>query len=137
MAESSTRWNPWGGEKFWRGTQVRMSELRSDAQGGALCHLGFGGFIGFLNKGRNDGNRGLLGLKLIFRLAQHEEVVEGALVHDMEARLITTEVGELRPGGQFGEGSGDAGEFGAFGLGGGGRFEEVILDGPVAAEEVG
>ena len=99
-----------------------------------LRHLGFAGFIGFIEIGRNDGNSGLLGFKLIFRLAQHQEVVEGALIHDMEAGLITTEVGELRSGGQFGEGSGDAGEFGAFGLGGGGRFEEVILDSPVAAE---
>src|ERR1035437_4337818 len=52
----------------------------------------------------------------------------------MEARLIPTEVGDLRPGREFGESSGDAGEFGAVGLGGGGRFEEVIPDGPVTAD---
>ena len=104
---------------------------------GALCHLGFlgfDGFGGFDEIGRNIGNTGLLGFGPIFRGTHDQEVVEGALVHDMEARLIPTEVGDLRPSVEFGEGSGDAGEFGAFGLSGGGRFEEVISDGPVAAD---
>src|ERR1039457_506770 len=83
---------------------------------------------------RNVGNTGLPGFELVFRVAQDQQVVEGALVHDVEARLIATEAGELRPGGEFGESGGDAGEFGAVGLGGGGRFEEAVLDGPVAAE---
>ena len=38
------------------------------------------------------------------------------------------------PADEFGEGGGDARELGALGLGGGGRFEEVIPDGPVAAD---
>jgi hypothetical protein len=52
----------------------------------------------------------------------------------VEAGFVAAEEGELRSGGEFPVGGGDAGEFGAFGLGGGGRFEEVILDGPIAAD---
>jgi hypothetical protein len=50
------------------------------------------------------------------------------------SRFVAPEVGDIRPGGEFGEGGGDAREFGALGLGGSGGFEEVIADGPVAAD---
>ena len=44
---------------------------------------------------------GPLGFGAVFRAAHDQQVVEGALVHDMEAGFVAAEVGELRSGGEF------------------------------------
>jgi hypothetical protein len=65
--------------------------------------------------------------------AEEQEVLEGALVDVVEAGFVTMEEAQLRGGGQFGEGGGDARGLIAERLMAEGLFHEAILDGPGAA----
>jgi hypothetical protein len=65
--------------------------------------------------------------------AEEQEVLDGALVDVVEAGFVTMEEAQLRRGGQFGEGGGDARGLIAGRLMAEGLFHEAILDGPGAA----
>jgi len=67
-------------------------------------------------------------------LAEDEEVVEGALVHEMEAGFVAVHKGLAEDVVGFGEGGGDAIEEVAGGLSGGVVVEHAGLDGPGTAD---
>jgi hypothetical protein len=62
--------------------------------------------------------------------AQQKDVVEGALVHYVEASFVALNHGEFREGGEVAEGGRDA----PSGFGGKTIPEEAVLNGPVAAQ---
>ncbi len=66
--------------------------------------------------------------------AQEEEVVEGALVHEVEAAFIAVDEGDGGAVGETGKGIGHAVEGGCGGLGGDLLVEEGGFDGPGAAQ---
>jgi len=120
---------------------------RGENRGGTALEFGWGRVVLVVGRGGSGevGGRGLFGRGGVAniggfgfvshgRVAQNQEVVEGALVHQVEARLVAVQKGELRGGGEIGIGAGDAGQFAGFGalLHAGG--EKLRLDRPGAAE---
>jgi hypothetical protein len=67
-------------------------------------------------------------------LAKEEQVVEGALVHHVEAGFVTVEEVEAIVGSEVGVGGGHARDLAAGRLGLHGLFEHLGLNGPSAAE---
>jgi len=70
-------------------------------------------------------------------LAQDQQAVQGALMHDMEAGLVAVQEMECGAGGEVAESGGQAGEIAAGGLGLHGSFEHLGFHGPGAAETPG
>ena len=66
--------------------------------------------------------------------AEDEDVVERALVHEVEAGFVAVEEGNGRAVGEGGEGIGDAVEGGTGGLGGGLPVQEAGFHGPGPAQ---
>ena len=64
--------------------------------------------------------------------AQEEEVLEGAVIRQMEARFVSIEKSQLGGRGEFPEGGGDAAQIVASRRGGQLVFEKDALDGPGA-----
>ncbi len=79
-------------------------------------------------------HKGLLGFVSHSVFAHLQQVAEGALVDEVEARLVAMEEAEPWGIGDFGEGGGDAGQLFAGGLVIEGGLEPLVLDGPEAAE---
>ena len=65
---------------------------------------------------------------------QDEEVVEGALVHEVEAGFVAVDEGDGGAFGEAGEGIGHTVEGGSGGLGGDLLIEEAGFEGPGAAQ---
>jgi hypothetical protein len=65
--------------------------------------------------------------------AQEEDVVEGALVHQVEAGFVAMEQSQLGRGGELAEGSRDAGAGVTAGLGVQAASQELVFHGPGAA----
>ena len=66
--------------------------------------------------------------------AEQKDVVEGPLVHHVEARFVAVEEAKFRGCSEFAEGAGDAGNVVTLGLGVEFLREEGVFDGPGAAE---
>ncbi|MFN7999301.1 MAG: hypothetical protein U0Q18_37130 [Bryobacteraceae bacterium] len=87
-----------------------------------------------------EGLGGLDGLGRFVRresFAEQEKVLEAALVHPVEARLVAVEQGEFGTDGEAGEGGRHAGAFVAGRLGLDGVIEQARFHGPGAAQAPG
>jgi len=67
-------------------------------------------------------------------VADEEEVMEGALVHHVNARFVAVEESEVGRGGEFAEGGGDAGRSAGGGVGVEGLGHTGVLDAPGTAD---
>ena len=68
-----------------------------------------------------------------FGIAEKEEILEGALVHAMEAAIVAVDRRQFGPLGEVAEGADDAVQWVRLGAFGGGISQEAGFDGPEAA----